>query len=331
MLGYLRGISILGLGLAVMLVPQPGWSAKRSPFKPARVPFSFTCNGLVSNYTLQSVFVLPGEKLRVAALDANRYNEFEFLPHSGAAQAGKLREWIWSPPEKAGIYGATLRRSGDGAVIRVQCVVLVPYDRVSQGMLNGYELGEYPASDEADEGRQPPQGFVEVTPENLNAPLTPHFILADFVCSQPGAFPQYCALDARLLFKLETLLEAVNNEGYPCRTLSISCGFRTPAYNRKRGHAKYSSHLWGRAADVYVDCNGDGRMDDLSRDGRINAKDAKLLGRVVETVDGIQRYRDLVGGLGLYDEGGAAFVHVDVRGSRARWVITQKRKARSKN
>jgi hypothetical protein len=62
-------------------------------------------------------------------------------------------------------------------------------------------------------------------------------------------------------------------------------------------------------------------MDDLNRDGRVDTRDARV---VLESVERIERqHPDLIGGAGLYRATSAhgPFVHVDVRGSRARWGL----------
>ena len=80
-----------------------------------------------------------------------------------------------------------------------------------------------------------------------------------------------------------------------------------------------SRHQYGDAADVYVDTDGDGQMDDLDGNGRIDEGDALYLARIVERVEA--KYPDLAGGLGIYRRVGArgGFLHVDARGERARW------------
>jgi hypothetical protein len=68
-----------------------------------------------------------------------------------------------------------------------------------------------------------------------------------------------------------------------------------------------------------VDNNRDNRLDDLNHDGRVNAKDVKIM---VDAIEAVERdYPELVGGLGLYHatRTHGLFVHVDVRGTRARW------------
>jgi hypothetical protein len=61
-------------------------------------------------------------------------------------------------------------------------------------------------------------------------------------------------------------------------------------------------------------------MDDLNRDGRVNMADTRVVLAAVERVE--RKYPDLVGGVGLYHSTGShgPFAHIDVRGSRARWV-----------
>jgi hypothetical protein len=77
--------------------------------------------------------------------------------------------------------------------------------------------------------------------------------------------------------------------------------------------------MYGDAADGWVDNDGDGVMDDLNGDGRIDLRDAEIILRAVERVEA--KYPGLVGGCGLYNAGPAhgPFVHIDARGYRARW------------
>jgi hypothetical protein len=70
---------------------------------------------------------------------------------------------------------------------------------------------------------------------------------------------------------------------------------------------------------VLEDANGDGRMDDLNGDRRVDYGDTQQILRAVERVE--KKFPELVGGLGLYAGMGPAgpFAHVDVRGLSARW------------
>jgi uncharacterized protein YcbK (DUF882 family) len=100
-------------------------------------------------------------------------------------------------------------------------------------------------------------------------------------------------------------------------------GFRTPQYNVRGvgagGRASASRHQYGDAADVFVDNDGNGRLDDLNGDGRVNTRDVAVMLAAVEKVE--RAYPELVGGAGTYKSTAAhgPFVHIDVRGNRARW------------
>jgi uncharacterized protein YcbK (DUF882 family) len=101
-------------------------------------------------------------------------------------------------------------------------------------------------------------------------------------------------------------------------------GFRSPQYNAgggdKTGRANLSRHMYGDANDVWIDNNGDGQMDDLNHDGRIDIRDSQVICSAVERVE--QENPELVGGCGVYPGNGAhgPFTHIDARGYRARWT-----------
>jgi hypothetical protein len=201
--------------------------------------------------------------------------------------------------------------------------VLTPAAGILEGNLNGFTIGSYPRRPMGGLPiYRPPQGFVEVTLENVDTRVSPHFTLGQFLCKQDGGFPKYVVLQERLLLLLETLLREVNERGWSCETLHIMSGYRTPSYNAAIDNVPYSRHLWGGAADVFIDADpADGRMDDLNADGVIDKADADTLFDFIEDLidrDGLESF---VGGLGSYgttDRHGP-FVHVDVRGRRARW------------
>ena len=56
--------------------------------------------------------------------------------------------------------------------------------------------------------------------------------------------------------------------------------------------------MFGDASDVFVDNDGDGRMDDLNNDGRIDYRDAQVIVAAAERVE--QSFTSLVGGAGVY-------------------------------
>jgi uncharacterized protein YcbK (DUF882 family) len=146
--------------------------------------------------------------------------------------------------------------------------------------------------------------------------------LKQFLCKQAGEFPKYLVLNELLLLKLEFILEQVNKKGYCASTFNILSGYRTPHYNKLIGNVQYSRHLWGGAADIYIDENPrDDMMDDLNKDGLIDYKDARILYKIIDDMFGESWYEKYKGGLGRYKKTTkhGPFVHVDVRGFRARW------------
>jgi len=169
---------------------------------------------------------------------------------------------------------------------------------------------------------EPPAGFIEVTQENMDTPVSPHFRLRQFLCKQAGGFPRYVVLDDRLPLKLEALLERARAAGLRVSGFQVMSGYRTPHYNRLLGNVKMSRHLWGAAADIYVDESPkDGRMDDLNADGVSNFRDTAVLAALAEELEADSAEGSLAGGLGRYASNAAhgPFVHVDVRGKKARW------------
>ena len=73
--------------------------------------------------------------------------------------------------------------------------------------------------------------------------LSPHFCVREFRCKD-GSDPVF--IDTALAELLERIRE---HFGKP---VTITSAYRTPAHNAKAGGAKFSQHLYGRAADIRV-------------------------------------------------------------------------------
>ena len=230
-------------------------------------------------------------------------------------------------PPTAGIsqiavkVGNAIRPIADFSVITLR-----PFADKRRGRIGLYYLGSWPG-----EGRTRsksyvnPTGFIEVTAENQDTWVSDHFRLRDFLTKNQGdVWPKYLVLDTRLLDKLELVFLELEASGIATGGAQVLSGFRTPAYNESggnpRGRADLSRHMFGDAADIYIDNDGDGRMDDLNGDGRVNLRDARVILDAVDRVE--RRYPSLLGGTGIYTATGAhgPFIHIDTRGYRARWV-----------
>lgn len=276
--------------------------------------------GLVYRDALLSRFLLPGEQLRVRLLSTPAGVRWQFT----GGEVEVLRPDLIGvlAPEAPGIYPlrAFLSDAG-GPVLTINVIVLIPYQALKSVSLNGYQIGRYPGQAyKGLEAYRPPKGFVEVTPQNEATFLTPSLRLRQFVCKQPDGYPKYVVLQEELLLKLERLADRLRDLGYSRGSIEVMSGYRTPAYNRSIGNGRHSQHIYGRAADVFVDeAPRDGVMDDLNGDGKVNRKDAERLARIIEELE--QEGPASLGGLGWYEATRAhgPFVHLDVRGFRVRW------------
>lgn len=293
----------------LLLSASLAWTA--SGYDPAKLPYGVRYKGLVNEYRVGAIFLSPGEETGIEVLDPHR------VAYSFAAPAGLVSElgrhhWRWRAPEAPGLY--PLRVAGPGGAMTINAFVLVPASRARKGQLNGYRIGRYPAA--------PPAGFIEVRPDSADTALTPHLTLRQFLCKQEGGWPKYLALDEELLITLEQVLEEVNASGHRAAAFSVLSGYRTPYYNQKIKNVPLSRHLWGQAADIFVDESPkDGMMDDLNRDGRVDSRDADVLYAIIDRMADKPWYRRFTGGLARYVRSlsHGPFVHVDVRGRRARW------------
>lgn len=111
--------------------------------------------------------------------------------------------------------------------------------------------------------------------------LSKNFSLSEFVCKE-GRGEVF--VDMLLVEKLQELRDMVG------KPISIVSGYRSEAYNRKCGGAKKSQHLFGKAADLQIVGMPPKQVVELAEDVGFD-------------------------GIGVY----STFVHVDVRGYRARW------------
>lgn len=273
------------------------------------------------------MFSLPGENVIVPLVrDAGqaparfRWTARDGTP--GPVQLGAGDSIRLSAPAQPGAYTLAVD-AGDGfrEIDTFRLLVKVPASEVRDGRLRGYAIGRWPAGRG---GRYaPPDGFTEVTPENESLLVSRHFRLRDFLThDQADVWPKFVVVDTLLLDKLELLIREVAAAGHAVGRMHVMSGFRTPQYNAKgldQGRAVLSRHQYGDAADVWVDADGDGWMDDLDGDGRRTVSDARVLAGLAARVEA--RFPDLVGGIGVYPANSVhgPFVHVDARGTAARW------------
>ena len=286
-----------------------------------RAPFSLKFKDEVSPYRLISTFVLPGEQLEVEAVFTDQPIALEAAVETGELVQLRPDRWRWTAPQEPGVHCLSVREKGAKEGTCLNTFVMAPYKGEEE--LNGYRIGQYqrtPLKGQA--AYAMPAGLVEVTRANLGTWVSPHFRLAQFVGKQESGFPKYLVLRTRLLLKLESVLEELGQRGIHGDTLYVMSGYRTPFYNAAIGNTtKYSRHSYGDAADVFVDRDGNGRMDDINGDGKSNLSDALLIYGMVETLSAETWFGPFEGGLGIYPPNPrfGPMVHMDTRGTKTRW------------
>ena len=252
----------------------------------------------------------------------------EAAAHYQAGQGSPTVSPDFTAPKQPGIYKLAVElNKAQRSIDDLKVITLVPFAEMQKDRIGLYYLGRWPF----ESGGTPPssayanpRGFVEVTRESRDLHVSEHFTLGQFLTKdQPDVWPKYVLLDPRLLDKLELVIAELQKEGHDVKHLTVMSGFRTPRYNESGGNtggrASLSRHMYGDAADVFVDNDRDGATDDVNGDGKVDVRDAELVARAAERVEAANPA--LVGGIGIYVAccGHGPFTHVDVRGRRARW------------
>ena len=313
------GLTIVA-ALAALQFTKPLPQLEEGPFASFLARPSATAYGESGEVKLK--FALPGGAVSYPLDVAGDPSELSYAWTSvgNAALVTPIRALVGSnivAPSRPGFYRLTLVRNNmRHAVDGLTLAVMVPFTEKAGGFLRGYKIGTYVA--ERISGRQPPpEGFLEVNPEDVDIAITKHLRVGDFLNhDRQDVWPRYAAVSPRLLDKLELVVAEIarwHGAGDSAKidlSIDVHSGFRAPDHNRRvQRAASDSQHQYGDAADVAIDANGDGKF---------TAIDARMVGLAVEIVE--LKHPGLVGGMGLYlSRRTGAYVHIDARGRRARW------------
>ena len=157
----------------------------------------------------------------------------------------------------------------------------------------------------------------------MRAPHTAHFSAREFRCPEGGAVPRRCyAKLKRLMGACEEGRARLGGGSW-----HVVSGWRSLAYNRKnKGRASKSRHLTGDAIDFYVIAPKGTlrrltRMLRVSKRKRVRVLKMSLVYWVLK--DMMDAGEIPKGGLACYP----TFVHLDIRGWKARWRKAPKRPA----
>ena len=231
-------------------------------------------------YDEGAIFVMPGEKIPlVVSAPATRLYTVD-APHGGLTANGPNR-WTWEAPAKSGVYEIKVKHPGGDTLADFSAFVMVPAARVRKGVLNNYQIGFYPETPlKGNPIYVPPKGFIEVTRDNEDAKVSENFRIKQFLTKQKSGYPKYLVLDERLVYLLEAIGRHLESHGWDADDIFVMSGYRTPYYNKQLDDTKYSLHQWGRAADIFLDKDGNGVMDDFNKDKVVSKDDAVALAGV---------------------------------------------------
>lgn len=307
-------------GLLLALSPLTNAQPLAAEFDPGKATFEAFVNDRPLSYHTSFQPVLASQSVTIR-IGKTVKDKIILLTAKGAI-APVAHAFQWNAPSVVGHYPVKLVNETTGDSIELHFFVMAPSSAIKDGKLNGYRIGSYPAPLRGLAEYRAPVGYIQIDKNFESIQISPHFTLGQFLCKQAGGYPKYVALRPRLLEKLELLLEDVNTQGIRTDGFVVMSGYRTPYYNRSIGNVSNSRHMYGGAADIFIDvAPKNNYMDDLNGDGKVTIADAVYLYKQADTLVKRTGRRDLVGGVGQYDKNPnhGPFVHVDVRGSHARW------------
>ncbi|HEY9225426.1 MAG TPA: D-Ala-D-Ala carboxypeptidase family metallohydrolase, partial [Gemmatimonadaceae bacterium] len=250
--------------------------APTAPFAHVGLTAGPSINAFGRSREVRLQFALPGAELEfpLEVTGDPSSLSYEWVPtrETASAEPSRLvKGAAFVAPSKPGFYRLVISRGADRQVITEPTLaVLVPFKQRVGGFLNGYRIGTYLA--DRFSSHDHPDGFLEVSPEDIDLQVSTHLRLGDFLThdTQGEVWPKYVALNPRLLDKLELVLAKVGSQARFSRgaalretdvALDVHSGFRTPAHNAGVWSAAQDSrHQYGDAADVAIDANGDGRL-----------------------------------------------------------------------
>jgi hypothetical protein len=263
---------------------------------------------------------------------------------------------VWKAPDKSGVYtveakfvesrffedaspgAAKLREPSHSNIgtIRLTMLVQSPLEKETRGVIDGYPIGIYPdensptAKAYVAQRRSlyaAPKYFIKVTPETKDLLISKHFRIGDFSPASERNQPHFIVLDYRLVDRLEGIVAKLQERGMKVSGLKILRAYLSPMElerMRRKGIvlSDFTRYIYGDAAAIIVDENGDGKMDDLNNDNTVDVKDAEAL---ADVADEVERATRIYGGIGVYskfddpDYPPTPYVQVDTRGVKSRW------------
>lgn len=308
----------------LVLILLTVFSAGTAAFSAEHADFSIVYDELEIPLQTFSIFVLPNEEIKISIAEKDKGQDYQI--QLGNKKFTSDSSFTWNAHSESGHYPVKIKRKGaegPASEINLNVFVLYPHDKKNGQYLEDFRIGNYPEIPaDKKEMYSRPKGFLKIDESLLDINLTPHFKMEQFLTNQTEKIPQFIVIKESLLLKLELFLEEVNKAGYETDTFGIVSLYRSPYFNKEIGNnTHYSRHIYGDAADIYIDNKGDEWMDDLNGDGKTDIADADILFDLACDFDKKNEDLDLQGGVGSYDENGVRgpFIHIDTRGQHVRW------------
>lgn len=261
---------------------------------------------------INSLIVMPNESKTVIVSD-------DFTVTDKAPWFSRQSEHVFHviAPHTPGFYRLGFGYQGNSGTV-LQVIVKTPIDTAKQGKLNNYQINTYPSAYKGLATYRPPQGLIEISKADEALFLSDIVQVKNVMCKQTSGYPKYVLVTTEGLKMLNRLRDYLLEQGVKFNRFSFISGYRTPYYNKMIGNGRHSRHQFGDAFDLYIDADGDSRMDDLNGDGKQDKKDVDYLYQLFVA---FLKHDDRLGGVGKYypNSRHGGFVHIDNRGFTARW------------
>ncbi|MFN2341163.1 MAG: peptidase M15A [Halanaerobium sp.] len=320
----MKKLSYIIITIFLLVLITFGFSLNAAAFSNEHANFSLIYEDLKIPFKTFSIFVMPREEIKFTIPEEDRDQTYQI--ELGDKIFENDSSFTWNAHPESGHYQAIIKEkdnSGTASKIKINVFVLHPREEKNGQYLDDFRIGNYPEipADKKDDYSKP-EGFLKITESMLDLNLTPHFKMKQFLTNQTEELPQFIAIQESLLLKLELFLEEVNKAGYQADTFGIVSIYRTPYFNRELGNnTDLSRHLFGDAADIYIDNSGDDWMDDLNGDGQSTIADSEILYDLAVKFDRKEEFAHLQGGVSSYKGNGVRgpFIHIDTRGFHISW------------
>ena len=116
---------------------------------------------------------------------------------------------------------------------------------------------DYPDPYEGSEQYRAPVRYIDLDPVDHSLPLSPNFVVGEFMHRDKGQFGLY---QVHAVESLQAIREATGGPVY------ANSGYRNVTYNEGVGGAEWSRHMYGDAMDMYSDTVSLDELADICED-----------------------------------------------------------------